>query len=362
MISLLDIGIRFAAAAVLAQLVVQIFRQRQGRTLAGIPIAFALGLIAYLACSAPNWADFPSWIRISLLAGCLANPFLFWLFSRSIFEDSFGLRWHHAALLIAVEGIGYWYVLGLHESDASVGTRSLLSMATGGILQVTNIAFVVAAMITAYRGRIPDLIERRRKFRTLFVTATGGYMVLVTLVEVFLRGGTPHPLASLLNATAIFAIVFVVALALLTLKLTLLLEPARSGGEPEKYDVAAQELLLRLNAAIAKQVFTQDGLTIDKLAQQLGSQEYRLRQLINSKLGFRNFNDFLNHYRIQRAQELLADPAMARVPVLTVAMNLGYGSIGPFNRAFKLATGCTPTEFRSRNADLAVDKTQSHTI
>jgi AraC-like DNA-binding protein len=32
--------------------------------------------------------------------------------------------------------------------------------------------------------------------------------------------------------------------------------------------------------------------------------------------------------------------------VLTIAMDAGFQSIGPFNRAFKAETGMTPTEFR----------------
>jgi AraC-like DNA-binding protein len=36
------------------------------------------------------------------------------------------------------------------------------------------------------------------------------------------------------------------------------------------------------------------------------------------------------------------------VPVLTIAMDAGFQSIGPFNRAFKAATDLTPTEFRRR--------------
>jgi AraC-like DNA-binding protein len=34
------------------------------------------------------------------------------------------------------------------------------------------------------------------------------------------------------------------------------------------------------------------------------------------------------------------------VPVLTIAMDAGFQSLGPFNRAFKAATDLTPTEFR----------------
>jgi AraC-like DNA-binding protein len=34
------------------------------------------------------------------------------------------------------------------------------------------------------------------------------------------------------------------------------------------------------------------------------------------------------------------------VPILTIAMDAGFQSLGPFNRAFKADTGLTPTEFR----------------
>ena len=42
----------------------------------------------------------------------------------------------------------------------------------------------------------------------------------------------------------------------------------------------------------------------------------------------------------------LSDVTQREVPVLTIAMDAGFQSIGPFNRAFKAETGVTPTEFR----------------
>jgi len=74
--------------------------------------------------------------------------------------------------------------------------------------------------------------------------------------------------------------------------------------------------------------------------------EYRLRQAINEGLGYRNFNAFINHYRLEEAKAALADPGQRDVPVLTIAMDAGFQSLGPFNRAFKAETGQTPTEFR----------------
>ena len=90
----------------------------------------------------------------------------------------------------------------------------------------------------------------------------------------------------------------------------------------------------------------QDGLTIGDLAQQLGLPEYRLRRLINQALGYRNFNSFVNRYRIAEVKAALADPNQADVPVLTLALDAGFSSLGPFNRAFKAETGVTPSEYR----------------
>jgi len=45
----------------------------------------------------------------------------------------------------------------------------------------------------------------------------------------------------------------------------------------------------------------------------------------------------------------VTDPARRELPVLTIALDSGFQSIGPFNRAVKAATGLTPTEFRKEN-------------
>ena len=95
-----------------------------------------------------------------------------------------------------------------------------------------------------------------------------------------------------------------------------------------------------------QKIYKKEGLTIRELAELMNEQEYRLRRLINGQLGFRNFNDFLNQYRINNACEILSDPAQTRKTILEIAYDLGYQSIGPFNKAFKDLKGATPTAYR----------------
>ena len=99
-----------------------------------------------------------------------------------------------------------------------------------------------------------------------------------------------------------------------------------------------------------ERIYRHDNITIGTLATRLGIPEYRLRRLINQRLGYRNFNVFLNNHRIDEAKAALADPSQAEVPVITIAMDAGFQSLGPFNRAFKATTGVTPTEYRRLNA------------
>ena len=89
-------------------------------------------------------------------------------------------------------------------------------------------------------------------------------------------------------------------------------------------------------------------MSIAKLAAQLGEQEYRLRRTINKAMGHRNFASFLNGYRLAEVKAALADPGQRDVPIITIALDAGFGSLGPFNRAFRETEGMTPSEYRMR--------------
>lgn len=96
-------------------------------------------------------------------------------------------------------------------------------------------------------------------------------------------------------------------------------------------------------------VCLQEDISVYKLAEMIGCKDYKLRKLINTQLGFRNFNDFLNFYRIEEAKSILANPINSKLTVLEIAFSLGYNSISPFNTAFKSITGKTPTQYRKKN-------------
>jgi AraC-like DNA-binding protein len=97
-----------------------------------------------------------------------------------------------------------------------------------------------------------------------------------------------------------------------------------------------------------ERLYRRDGLTIAQLARTLDCPEYQLRRAINGCLGHRNFSDFVHGWRLREAADRLRSHDFDDQSILDVALEVGFSSIGPFNRAFKARFGMTPSEFRSK--------------
>jgi AraC-like DNA-binding protein len=92
--------------------------------------------------------------------------------------------------------------------------------------------------------------------------------------------------------------------------------------------------------------YRQENLTLKHLALAMETPEYKVRAIINKELGYRNFNEFINEYRInEAAQRLLAEPD---TPISNIALDVGYRTLSSFNRAFRKEKDTTPTAFRDK--------------
>ncbi len=83
-------------------------------------------------------------------------------------------------------------------------------------------------------------------------------------------------------------------------------------------------------------------LPLEKLAQMAGYSKYHFSRIFKEHNGM-SFIQYINGKRIKAAERLMADSTM---PITEVAMQSGFASLTTFNRAFRKAKGCSPTEFR----------------
>ena len=98
---------------------------------------------------------------------------------------------------------------------------------------------------------------------------------------------------------------------------------------------------------IDEEPFLDSGLTMAELAEQLNMSSKALSIFINHKLG-KHFFDFVNEFRIRKAQELLENTGNSDMTVLEILYQVGFNSKSSFNTLFRKHTGLTPTEYRKR--------------
>jgi AraC-like DNA-binding protein len=119
------------------------------------------------------------------------------------------------------------------------------------------------------------------------------------------------------------------------------LPEAPPGPEPPDFG----EWRAKIDQHMAQQrPYLEPELTLAGLAQQLRTNPSVLSAAINGAYA-KNFNDFVNHYRVAEFQRLARLPQNAHLTLLALALDSGFNSKSTFNRAFKQATGQTPKEF-----------------
>lgn len=84
-------------------------------------------------------------------------------------------------------------------------------------------------------------------------------------------------------------------------------------------------------------------LRLVNLADQLGFSTHLLSKVINKKSG-KNFNQFVNDYRLKEAKRLLLENP--EYSVKTIYFDVGFNNKATFYNAFKKEFHCTPLQFR----------------
>jgi AraC-like DNA-binding protein len=332
----IDLILRVLGVALLALVAVSVLRTRE-RTHRTQSVAWLAASVAAFLLTSMSGAEriFGAFIY-PLTALCSTHPVWFWICTRLLFSDRATLRTSDVVCLGAIGVAGV-----LYQAHVPLGFA----------FPVASLGFACLAPLTVYFGMAGDLDLRRRQLRQWFVPLVSVYLaaVIVTQAIVLFQGrSTPTPLVLLnlvvINVAAAAVLSTFVQLRVVNWIAAVDAPPAVALSRLE------QSVLDRLNRRfVPERLYARESLTIVGLASLLGTQEHVLRRVVNHGLGFRNFNDFLHTHRLKEAAERLGDPQGRRIPVLTIALEVGYGSIGPFNRAFKERFGVTPTEYRRQS-------------
>ncbi len=346
----LDLALRAGTVALLLVLSASLLRDFRNVVAGRLAIALALGSAAHVVTSGIGATTPVSVAHAPLIALSTGNVVVLWLFTRALFDDSLKLRWWHALIWAAVATFSFVNCMWI-----APGGNARISIIAINVLALGFILLAVGQTIASWSA---DLVEGRRRVRVFIVGATALYGCMNAISQIAISSNGAADAANAINSAVLVLIVAAISYAMMRVDgAELFASPAANVASEA---VAAQDgaadqklvgALMRLMAD--ERIYRHDNVSIGTLATKLSIPEYKLRRLINQRLGYRNFNVFLNEHRIAEAKAALADPSQAEVPVITIAMDAGFQSLGPFNRAFKATTGVTPTEYRRLKASAA---------
>lgn len=300
------------------------------------------------------------------------TPLFFMICVRVNFDDDFELGWVEKGALSLFAVLILLFAFGdqLGIPPAMVEWQITVQLGTDALA----IAWGYWCILNTWSD---DLIQSRRRARMFFVVGCGP--AVLTGVSLYYYAIFHQPDWTLVADIFVSGSIFVLGLTGLFLFTELIPGVVDSGVKPNTAALRAeiqelsgadvvvsqsenethhrepqveltedQKLLLSLAQVMeGQQRYTEMGISLAKLSQYSEIPEYRLRQLINKDLGFRNFNAYLNHYRIQLAQQMLLAPE-SQESILNISLAVGYKSLSTFNKAFKDITSLTPSEYRKR--------------
>jgi len=340
----LSLFLHFGSVTCLLLLAVLDCRDCRNMTQRFIMTGMCVSIAAYVMSFSPDAMAMPDILRKIALYVHIPSMAFVWLFGLMLFEDGFEIRRHHiflSLLYIIPAAIICVYYQDWHSIEA---TPARIMLHIYGLILMGHLTYRIID------GHKHDLIDRRRRVRLSFI----GALVIVSIGMSLAETGQmpiPAPVLSWLKVIAIFTLSLWALLWLTRLDdRELSFEPETGPvSQPNAISLDPRDAALKTRLIVfmeQEKIYLEHGLTIRGLAEKLSTPEHRLRHVINKGLGYRNFAAFLNHYRIDAIKTAFGEPTNESLPILTIAMDYGYNSLAPFNRAFRASEGMTPSEYR----------------
>lgn len=346
----------------LAIVLIFLLAQRPKQYLNQLIAALLVCLIAYLLGNAPGELLNHSVTDYTIRRIGNVCPILLWLIAHELFEDKESISpavWLFSASYLLLRAVGAVYFQVTAPLDPSI------LLLTYVVPQIIMIAFILHALYTTIRGYSADLMNARRHERIVFVAGSIALLVLMLanstyqMTNLMLNTslGTSYSTSFLIPVYFYSAYIYIGILIFCFWRFRLFYPPKGTHSKEHEgqsksgaplVNIKNRDLKVVENITHVMEVhklYLSNKLTVKDLAKHISSQEYRVRRAINEHMLYRNFSDFINHYRILDAGRRLIE---TEEPISNIGLDVGYTSLSAFHKAFKEKYAVTPKEYRIR--------------
>ena len=262
-----------------------------------------------------------------------------------------------------------WYVLGMSRPDFKVTKRHYLELFPFTIIFVSSlfvtrewynynrVAFILFAsglifvylhllfyIIISWRSiwRVKNAIPEEKQTKnqkTIFIwlnyLTIGLLLIWMSYVLNILDDAVPYVTGPIVYSVVIYYLSFK-AFQLKVLDLNG--STFRINDQDQVFDEIS-------NLIEKDKLYLESDISLARLSKLIGQSPQQTSAIIN-QYARRNFNDFINFYRIQDAKKLLRSSDKDKFTISSIAFDMGFSSLSSFNSAFKKIEGTTPSAYK----------------
>jgi AraC-like DNA-binding protein len=211
---------------------------------------------------------------------------------------------------------------------------------------------VVIYLLKKYNQKFENALVQRQRFAHILFYGSIVYSIIWFVLRILNETGLIFSDMNLMMFDLVMLSIVIIVLALFLFRYNL--DDVFSTRSTTKYQ--SNPMTIELSQKIVEQVealllnekwFSDNELKISDVSDKLGLSTQMISQAINSHNN-KNFNDFINEYRMEDIKLQLLKPENANTDILHLAFNSGFNSKATFYRIFKNRAGLTPSQYRKQ--------------
>lgn len=335
--------------------IVLITSDKKNRPIAFLILSFSVILLQYVLFWTKYQNLFPYLIMIPPVCYYLTGPLLYKYFLNLYTKrPGFHFLLHFLIALIAlIPNIMVWFkYLGIIDPITKLPFTFLV-----------NGHWIISGHMLLYIVLIINLIKKHQQKETEYQKLRYKWSkVLIALYLLFVLSYISYYILvnfEFFNSQWDYSISLMMSLSIYAMGYFIIKEPSIFNGEllsniflpvQNKGETFENSLLNEFFEKIVKYMevekpYRDNELRLVHLADQLGFSTHLLSKVINKKAE-KNFNHFVNDYRLTEAEKLISENSSAKIK--SIYFDVGFNNKATFNKAFKERFHCTPSEYKKR--------------
>ncbi|KAA3625535.1 MAG: AraC family transcriptional regulator [Flavobacterium sp.] len=331
-------------------------KNKKNYPIAFLVLAFSIILFQYVLYWTNYQYVFPYLRYIPQLCYYVTGPLLL-LYFVNLYKNNhkFNMVLHFfpAGLMLIPNMVIWMKYLGWTEIEVP-----LLSLARNPWIVVGHMSlytFLILRLIRSAPSRTTQYLRLRHRWAVILVTLYSLFIFSYAAYFVLVR-------FPFFNSEWDYCISLMMTASIYTIGFFIFKQPKVFDGEfykqlfiplQNKKESFEQSLLNELYKNVTsymeiKKPYIENELRLVHLADRLGFSTHLLSKVINDKSG-KNFNQFINDYRLAEAEELLREAS--DLSIQNIYFEVGFNNKATFYSAFRRKYGCTPSQFKSRSRE-----------